>query len=257
MTSKDVCPQCGAAYKRIATHWTSSSECSHPRYPEGMRQVLWGVYSVNGSGLTRESNNGRFPSWQFQADKPILDTLRQVFGVFSGDVEEYPRPNDEYGRGNVYRLNHMHHPYLERLSHSSAFSPSRLFFKSAFLVRGGIETYSNSINQRYRFAVHKNRIRNLKFFKDACQSHTTEEDTHWFKFGSQFYNRVKSTPWPTGWWNVAYIDGFDTCAGCAAEGVPEISETSVKGKDASKPLCPDCEAVLRNLNLVDVVKEAT
>lgn len=121
----NVCNQCGDEFKVIGSHWSSTSDCTHPSFDDRQREIIVGLMMGDGSIQTNDYGN---PLLQANmVSENYLKFIDDEFGIFGNGVslkhtaEESAKvardsgfsPNaDEKNYSDMYYWSSMRHPEL-------------------------------------------------------------------------------------------------------------------------------------------------
>jgi len=126
---KVLCEQCGNEYKRVGSHWSRGSSCSHPEISAYKMELLTGMLMGDGTVGRQENKNPWFQTEMIT--KPFLEWLDSELGWLSTGVrlsktaagcakqirDRGFRPDAKAENySNVYRLQCRHHPDLQPLA---------------------------------------------------------------------------------------------------------------------------------------------
>ena len=210
----DTCPQCHMSFEAITTHWDMSSECSFPKLPRQVKDIIYGIFSVRGSLETR--NRGRRNRISVNSTRlDALEQLRSVLGVYTTrtPIVEKRNSSERFGesvnKNYVLKLrpipNIQSKPQFNNTK-GAEYASNGVFMKTAFLLQGRVNNGSASM----RIAVDKARKKGSDMiFKEFFRNRWVEdrEGENYVTYSSP-YDEVKNliaTDWPRGWWNREYM----------------------------------------------------
>lgn len=209
-TTKEVCPQCGEAFKTLIMHWAKSSNCKRQRVPEDLFEFWRGCATVRGGFLSPGTSPYNLLSFTTAYREKLL-TLRRASGVFgqpSIDESKFDSSLDE-GKYILYQWSTSPHPMIT----------AELLFKSGYtatpwFLSGILHVGSRKRGERYIFRVNKDRI---EWVLDSLRDLNPNEIS-WIN-GSGFeapetgrsfagvsvkkdqFDKMTHSGIPTGWWN--------------------------------------------------------
>jgi len=129
-----ICNHCGNEYKKLGTHWSMSSQCSHPSFTDHKREIITGLLMGDGS-IKRQKNRNPYLRCGM-ISKNYLQHIDDQFGVFGNGVslqmtaaenakakrESGFRPNaDATDYSDVYIWRSVSHPELQEFADWYAF----------------------------------------------------------------------------------------------------------------------------------------
>lgn len=209
MPEKEICPSCGGEYERMSQHWVMSSDCSHPEFPQEIKDVL--VALSNTVGHIRWIQNEANPKyWISHQNMKSVVEFHKFMGVFSNSiiVGEYEIPGgnfvdsfpEKYDSKQI-QLRFKPHPNTKYAIDNWSINNKNLAAKVLhhFKGAGGSKNF-------YKYSLGDKKSR--RWWRDLLSPHISQIE-FWNEYELAIHKGEMDSfipPWPIGWWNKRYMD---------------------------------------------------